>query len=69
MVIADFNVVRVTIHKPETDPPLIVDGNRMLALSITFKRVQTIARGRPQIAQIGRQVDVLKLTRRSPGNV
>jgi hypothetical protein len=69
MVIADFNVVCVTILKPKADPPLIVDGYRLLALAITFKRMQPVARWISQVVKLRRKIHVLKLTCCSRRNI
>jgi hypothetical protein len=61
MVITDFNVVCVTILKPKTDPLLIVDGYRVLALAIIFKRMQPVARWISQVVKLRRKIHVLKL--------
>jgi hypothetical protein len=69
MVIADFNVICVTIFKPEPDPPLIVDGNRILSLSIPFKRMQPIAWRISQIIEPCCEIHVPKLASRALCNI
>jgi hypothetical protein len=62
MVVADFNVIRVAIFKTKTDSPLIINGDRMLPFSITFQRVQPIARWTSQVIQRCSEIHILKLT-------
>jgi len=68
MVICNFYVVRSAIHPAETDPPLIVDANRLLAASITSQLLQAVARRREQVAQIFRFVEVNQLSPGGPLN-
>jgi hypothetical protein len=63
MVVADFNVIRVAIFKPETDPPLIVNGDRMLPFPIAFQPMQPIARWISQVIQRCSEIHVLKFAR------
>lgn len=69
MVVADFDVGRITVHEPKTNAPLIVHGNGMLALAVIFERVKVIAWWHLQVAQHRRQVDVLEFTGSSPGHI
>jgi len=43
MVVADFNVVGVAVLKPETDTPLVVDGDRVLASTVSSERMEPVA--------------------------
>ena len=43
MVVADFNVVGVAVLKPETDTPLVVDGDRVLTSTIMPEVVEPVA--------------------------
>ncbi len=36
MVVANFNIIGVTINKPKADAPLVVNGDGMLAFSVSF---------------------------------
>jgi hypothetical protein len=42
MVIHDLHVVGVIVSPVETDPPLIVNPDAMLALSVTRKRLESV---------------------------
>jgi len=57
MIVCHLNVVRIAVVKPKANPPLIVDGNRIVAspvsfqfmerlLSETFKSAMLVARSR-----------------------
>jgi hypothetical protein len=69
VVIANLNVVRIAIDKPEADPPLIIYGDRVLALSISSKGVESIARRHFQVVEAGSQIHVLELAGGSLGNI
>jgi len=43
MVVTDLDIVGVTVFETEADPPLVIDGNRVLPGSITCERMQAIA--------------------------
>jgi len=43
MVVANFNVIGVTIKKPKTDAPLVVNGDGILAFSVSFQSVKPIS--------------------------
>jgi hypothetical protein len=42
MVIDDLDVQGVTVTPPETDPPLLVDPDAVLALSIALQSLELI---------------------------
>jgi len=44
VVVDDLNVTRIRINPPETDPPLVIDPNAMLPLSVTGESFQAISR-------------------------
>jgi len=49
MVIHDLHVVGVIIFPVETDPPLIVDPDAVLALSASRKRLESISRKKDRV--------------------
>lgn len=51
MIVYDFNVVRVSVMPAKADPPLIVDANAVLALSVLGKLLQPIARRHSEVCQ------------------
>jgi len=42
MIIHKFNVIRIFAFKPETEPPLHVHPNAVLAFSVTLQRFEVI---------------------------
>jgi hypothetical protein len=58
VVINNFDLVGVSIAPHETDPPLIVDANAVLSLSISIQRLQTVTRRSSQISQLGCTVEL-----------
>ena len=69
MIVTDLDIVGVAIHKPETYPPLIVYGDRILPFSIVLQRMQAVARWASQILQPRREINILEFSRRAPGYV
>jgi hypothetical protein len=59
VVVRDLDIEGIPVLEPEADAPLIVDGNRILALSISGELVQPVSRRHPQIADATREIDVL----------
>jgi hypothetical protein len=53
MIVNDFRVVRAVFTPLEADPPLLVDPNAVLPLSITTQNLQTIAWQTGQVFQAG----------------
>jgi len=53
MVVADLDVVRVSVLEPETDSPLVVHGDRVLARPIALQRMEPIARRNAQNLDFG----------------
>ena len=69
VVIAELDVVRVAVSEAETDPPLIVDGDRVLAFPVPFQRMEPIAGRHPEVFEAGGHVHVLELPQRAPRQV
>jgi len=69
MIVANLAVVRVAVDEPKTDPPLIIDGDGVLALAVTLERMEAIAGWHLQIVQARRQVDILQFACGSPGDL
>ena len=61
MIVADFNIERIAVNEPETDPPLVVDGNGMLPSSFASQRVESVTGRCLQVIQPGGEVYILKL--------
>ena len=66
MVIHNFHLMCIPVAPDETDPPLVIDPDAVLANAVAFQEFQPIARRRKQITQRPRPVQVLQL---SPGRV
>lgn len=60
--------MHASVAPTEAQPPLIVDPDAVLALSVTHQRLQTIARRCPQITQLVRRVQHGQLALRHPLN-
>jgi len=56
MIIDDFHVIGTAVRPSETDAPLLVDADRVLALPISRQLLQPIAWRRAQVPHIGRRV-------------
>jgi hypothetical protein len=66
MVIHDFHLLRISAAPNETNPPLVIDADAVLAGTIAFQGFQPVARRRKQISQHPRPVQVFQL---APGSV
>ena len=64
MVVDDFNFVRMSISPDKTDPPLVVDTNRMLAMSVLRQRLEAVAGRHSKVIERPRIVDETKLSER-----
>jgi hypothetical protein len=51
MIIDDFNLLGSPVAPHKTNPPLVVDANRVLTLTVTLEGLQPIAGWLPQIIQ------------------
>jgi hypothetical protein len=65
MIICDLDIIGVSVDEAEAYPPLVIDGNRVLTLSIPPQPVQTVARGNSQVIEAGSIIDVLQASRGS----
>jgi hypothetical protein len=64
VVIDDLHVIGIRVAPRETDPPLVIDPNAMLAAPVAFQRLQAISGWNPQVHQPPGSVQVQQL---SPG--
>ena len=62
MVVDDLDVVGIASGPSETDTPLVVDANAVLAVTIAFKLLEAISRWESEILQTHRGVHVAKLS-------
>lgn len=68
MVVHDFNLKRVALAPYETDAPLVVDPNTMLALSVSPQAFQPVPRRGGQIAESRGKMELVKLSPRAALN-
>ena len=64
MVIRDFDIEGVTFQEAEADPPLVVDRNGVLALSVASQLVKPVPWWHLEIIQRRGQMDVFELASR-----
>ena len=69
MVVADLDVVRIPVHEAETNAPLIVDRDRVLAPPIILERMEAIAGRHLEVVQLGRKMDILEFANRSGSDI
>ena len=60
MIICDFDVIRVAVDERKAASPLIIYGNRVLSLSLTFQRVEPIAWRNLQVIERRGNVNVFQ---------
>ena len=66
MVVRDFDFVRIAVAPDETDTPLIVYANTMLAFAIGTQGLQVISRRRSQIAKPDDCIQLPEFPKRDP---
>lgn len=66
MIVDNFNVKRVSIFPQEANPPLVIDPNAVLPLTISTQRFEPVARRGGQIAQFRRRVELSQLPQSGP---
>jgi len=69
MVVRNLDVVGIPVDEPETDAPLVVDGDGMLSLPVSLKFVESVAGRDLQVLEARSQVHVLQLPRCPLGNL
>ena len=69
MVVRNLDVVGIPVDEPETDAPLVVDGDGMLSLPVSLKFVESVAGRNLQVLEARSQVYVLELSRRPLGDL
>jgi len=62
MIINDLNLVCATLDPHETDSPLLVDPDAVLASSFTSKQFQPIPGNRLQVRQAGRALKLFEFS-------
>jgi hypothetical protein len=56
MIIDDLNVKGVTVTPPETDPPLTVDPDAVLAFAIAFQSLELIRAWNQEVPQVSSRI-------------
>lgn len=64
MIIHDLNFVCVRIAPDETDPPLIVNANAVLARPVSLQRLEPIATRNGKIRKLPSKVYLLQFSQR-----
>jgi hypothetical protein len=64
MVVNDLHIVRTPIAPYETETPLVVDANTVLAFSLAMQRLQAIPRRRCQVAKFCGAVQLAEFSAR-----
>jgi hypothetical protein len=52
MVVNDFNIMGVIVSPDKTYPPLDIDSNRVLPVSVTAQSFQMIRRRNPKVCEL-----------------
>ena len=69
MVVADLDVVGVAVLEAETDSPLVVDGDGVLADSIALERMEPVTWRDPEELNLLSRVDRREFAQRTPRDV
>ena len=64
MIVNDFDFIRSRIGPSETDPILLVDSNTVLSRTIAPQFFQTIPWRDREVAEFGRRIQLIKLSKR-----
>ena len=69
MIVGDLDIPGCAISPYKAEPPLIVDANAVLALTIAAQSLQTITGRHPQIVQLPGGITGQKLRAGAPLNL
>jgi hypothetical protein len=64
MIVRGLHLVRVAVTPNETNAPLVVDADAMLARAVAAKRFQVIPGRRRQIGEAVRRIELAELSQR-----
>jgi hypothetical protein len=56
MIVHDLDQIRTVVAPLKTNPPLIVDADRMLATAIAFQGFEPVAGRLPEIVELSRAI-------------
>jgi sugar phosphate permease len=68
VIVRNLDPVCVPIFPSKTNPKLVVNANAVLSSPVTPQRLQPVGRGRAQVPQLLRAVDLHQLPQRHAGN-
>jgi hypothetical protein len=69
VVVAELDIVRVTVFESEADAPLIVHEDGMLPSAIALERVQAITRRNLEVGDLIRDMHGFEFAQSTPGDV
>ena len=69
MIVTELHLEGVAVNEPKAEAPLVVHGDRVLALAITAEGVQSIPSRDAQVVQPLRSIEQVKLVRRPMNEV
>ena len=69
MVVDDLDIVCVSGSPAETDPPLLVDSDAVLAGATSFEFLEAVARRDPEVVEDARSIEHAELSESGPLNV
>ena len=69
MIVGDLDIPGRAIAPYKAEPPLIVDANAVLALTIAAQSLQTVTGRHPQIVQLPGGINAQKLRAGAPLNL
>jgi hypothetical protein len=64
MIVYDLDLCRALCGPDKARPELAVDPDRVLPLAVARQRLETVSRGRPQVAEIARSVEIAQFPAR-----
>jgi hypothetical protein len=69
MIVHDFDFGRTFCGPNEAHPEFVVDPDRVLPSAISHQRLQSIARRRPQVAEIIRRIEIAEFPASRPNQI
>jgi hypothetical protein len=69
VIVTELHLEGVAVNEPKAEAPLVVHGDRVLALAITAEGVQSIPSRDAQVVQPLRSIEQVKLVRRPMNEV
>lgn len=69
VIVAELNVVGVTIGKPKADAPLVVHCDRVLTMPIGPERVKAITPWHLEVVESTGEMHILKFTNRATDQI